>query len=132
MPEQHTEDWELWYPQAAATGLLFARGRADAGFAALLGHAAPAVLTAVVRAADGRALATGTDLAQTADTPIARLMRRGGSLERSDIWPGQAEIGLPVLLPGGEIGILTQWWHAEDHSEWRWQIELYNRRSAEG
>ena len=34
------EDWELWYPQAAATGLLFGRSRVDAGFAVVLVHAA--------------------------------------------------------------------------------------------
>lgn len=128
MPETHTEDWELWYPQAAATGLLFARGRVGAGFDTLLVHAAPKLLTAVVRAEDGRALAEGADMAATADTPIARLTRRGGTIEREDIWPGQAEIGLPVLLAGGEAGILTQWWHTDGHDEWRWQIELYNHR----
>jgi hypothetical protein len=31
-----------------------------------------------------------------------------------------------VILPGGEAGILKSWWHADDHSEWRWQIEFYN------
>jgi hypothetical protein len=33
-----------------------------------------------------------------------------------------------VILPGGEVGTLVQWWHSDDRSEWRWQIELYNRR----
>jgi hypothetical protein len=31
-----------------------------------------------------------------------------------------------VILPGGEIGILTAWWNADDGSEWRWSIELRN------
>jgi len=31
-----------------------------------------------------------------------------------------------VILPGGEAGILTAWWHSEDRSQWRWQLELSN------
>ena len=126
MPQQ-SEDWEIWYPKAGATGMLFARGRVDAGFDTMLVHAAPYVLSALVRG-DGQTRAEGSDLPATADTPIARLTRRGDRIEREDIWPGPAELGLPVLLSGGEVGILKQWWHAEDHSEWRWQIELYNHR----
>jgi hypothetical protein len=32
-----------------------------------------------------------------------------------------------VILPGGEAGILTTWWHAPDHTAWRWQLELSNQ-----
>ena len=123
-----TEDWELWYPQAGATGLLFGRCRVAAGYTVALVHAAPQMLTAVVRGADGAIMAQGQDLAAAADTPIARLTRRGDTIERADIWPSADELGLPVLLCGGEAGILTSWWHADDQSQWRWQIELYNRR----
>ena len=44
MMQQTTEEWNLWYPKAAATGLPFARGRV-AGTDVLLVHAAPPVLT---------------------------------------------------------------------------------------
>ncbi len=27
-----------------------------------------------------------------------------------------------------DVGRLMQWWNAEDHSEWRWQVEFYNHR----
>jgi hypothetical protein len=124
---QQKEEWEIWYPKAAATGLLFARCRVDAQIEHMLVHAAPEVLTAVVRG-EGQVQSEGIDLGARADTPIARLSRRGDRIEREDIWPGLGELGLPVLLAGGEVGILKQWWHAEDHSEWRWQIELYNHR----
>ena len=54
------------------------------------------------------------------------LRRSGAHIEREDLWPSEAHLGLPVLLHGGEVGILKAWWHAPDHREWRWQIELYN------
>lgn len=121
-----TQLWDLWFPQAGATGLPFARGRLDPTDT-LLVHAAPPALTVSV-VEGGAVVATGEDLARGDDTPIARLTRRGDKVEREDIWPGEAELGLPVLLPGGEVGILRAWWHADDYSEWRWQIELYNHR----
>ena len=127
MAQQKIEEWDLWYPKAAATGLAFARGRI-AGAQLLLVHAAPPVLTVTVRDGTGRVVARGNDLEATDDTPIARLTRRGDQVERADIWPGVDDIGQLVLLPGGEVGTLTQWWHADDRSEWRWQIELYNHR----
>lgn len=120
------QEWDVWYPQAGATGLPFARGRAEVT-TVLLVHAVPPILTVTVRE-EGRVVAEGTDLPATDETPIARLTRRGERIEREDIWPTEAELGQPVLLPGGEVGILIQWWHAPDHTEWRWQIELYNHR----
>lgn len=125
---EHTEDWDLWYPKAGATGIPFARGRIGERAEVMLVHAAPEVLTVTVRAADGGVLAEGKDLPATDDTPITRLTRRGDRVEREDIWPGEQDIGRLVLLPGGEVGTLKQWWNAADHSEWRWQIELYNHR----
>jgi hypothetical protein len=54
------------------------------------------------------------------------LSRRGDAIEREDIWPTADDLGRLVILPGGEVGTLKEWWHANDHKEWRWQIELYN------
>jgi len=121
------EIWDLWYPQAAAQGLPFARGRLDAT-ETLLVHAAPDVLRVDVVDDQGRLLARGAELRQTLDTPIARLTRRGDAIEREDIWPGPAEIGRPVILPGGEVGMLTAWWNDEQRQSWRWSIELYNEK----
>jgi hypothetical protein len=122
-----THEWDLWFPQAGATGLPFARGRLDPT-PVLLVHAAPRVLTVTVRDAEGRVVAEAHELEATADTPIARLRVDYPVITREDIWPGPADLGSPVLLPGGEVGILKSWWHAPDESEWRWQIELYNHR----
>jgi hypothetical protein len=117
--------WDLWFPQGAATGLAFARGRLDATLT-LLVHAAPPMLTVEVRSDAGRRLAVGKDLPKTADRPMARLTRKGTKIMREDIWPDHGDIGLPVILPGGEVGILKQWWNAPNGREWRWQVELYN------
>jgi hypothetical protein len=119
--------WDLWYPQAGATGVSFARGRLDATDVVLV-HAAPPTLTVEVRTDSGHRLAYAQDLAQTADRPMARLTVQGEQITREDLWPTQEDIGRLVILPGGEVGKLISWWNAEDGSEWRWQIEFYNHR----
>lgn len=121
------EIWELWFPDAAAQGLSFARGRMEAA-AVVLVHAAPESLRVEVRDDEGRRLAFADGLRRTADRPITRLTRSGDSITREDLWPAEEDIDRPVILPGGEVGILKQWWNADDGSEWRWQIELYNHR----
>lgn len=119
--------WDLWYPQAGATGISFARGRL-ATTNILIVHAPPPLLTVEIRSDKGSRLAYGEDLVQTADRPMAILTRRGNRITRQDRWPTKRNIGQCVLLPGGEVGILIQWWNAEDGSEWRWQVEFYNHR----
>jgi hypothetical protein len=121
------EIWDLWFPDAAAQGLPFGRGRLRATDV-LLAHAAPATLRVEVRDEAGAPLAHGDGLRRTDETPIARLRRHGDRVEREDIWPGEADIGTPVILAGGEVGILTAWWNSEDRQEWRWSVELYNHR----
>jgi len=117
--------WDLWYPQAGATGLAFARGRL-AATNILIVHAPPPSLTVEVRSDKGARLAYSRDLMQTADRPMAVLTRRGNRVTRRDRWLMKKDIGQLVLLPGGEVGVLMQWWNAEDGSEWRWQVEFYN------
>jgi len=117
--------WSVWYPKAASTGLLLGRGLLDST-EQLLVHAAPPVLTAAIRNENGRQLAFGQDLEATDDSPICLLQRIGEAIVREDIWPDTSHHGLPVLLPGGEVGILQSWWHADDKKEWRWTVEFYN------
>jgi len=119
--------WDLWYPQAAATGVPFALGRLDSTDI-LLVHAAPPMLTVEIRSERGHRLAMGVDLPQTADCPMTRLTRHGDEITREDLWPTSEDIGSMVILPGGEVGELLKWWNAEDGSEWRWQVEFYNHR----
>ena len=126
-PTPPAETWDLWYPNAAARGLPFARGRIDAA-PILLVHAAPDALDVEVRDDDGALLARGRGLRRTADRPMARLRRVGDRVTREDLWPEEEDLGRPVILPGGEVGVLKSWWNAADGSEWRWRLEFYNRR----
>ena len=99
-PARESQTWDLWYPNAAARGLPFARGRLEATDV-LLVHAAPDTLDVEVRADDGRLVARALGLRATADRPIARLTRRNGEIDREDVWPVPEAIGRPVILPGG-------------------------------
>lgn len=121
------EVWELWYPKAAAAGMPFSRSRIDPA-TVLLVHSAPEYLTVEVRTQDGRPVARGEDLKSTADRPMARLTIRGSEIVREDLWPEQQDLGRLVILPGGEVGTLREWWNANDGSEWRWSVEFYNHR----
>ncbi len=126
MAEMQT--WDLWYPEAAATGLPFARGKLDPTDV-LWVHAAPDVLAATVRDAADAVIACGESLRRAgAQLPTTRLQRSGDQVAREDRWPTAADLGSPVMLPGGEVGRLIAWWNAADGSEWRWQVEFYNHR----
>lgn len=120
------QHWDVWYPKAAAAGVLIARGAVDATDS-LLVHAAGDVVTVEVSDADGRRVACGQDLRRTLQSPMCRLSVEGERVGREDLWPTEADLGSVVLLPGGEAGRLLRWWHAADHGEWRWQVEFYNR-----
>jgi hypothetical protein len=119
--------WDLRNPDGGAMGLDFARGR-SAPFDVMLAHALPERVNVEVRTDTGDLVARGRRLKAEGSTPMSRLTLHEGVLSRENIWPGEEDIGRPVILPGGEIGILQSWWNAEDHSEWRWVIELHNSR----
>jgi hypothetical protein len=119
--------WDLWIPDVAAQGVSFARGRLDATEVIIV-HAAPEKLTVEVFDDNRVLLAQGIDLPRTANTPMARLTRRGNAVTREDIWPTEADYGVPVILAGGEVGILQQWWNDAEQQEWRWRLQFYNHR----
>ncbi|HZP56470.1 MAG TPA: hypothetical protein VFC53_02820 [Dehalococcoidia bacterium] len=122
------EIWDIWYPGAGAQGLSFCRARIEPAQALML-HAAPDRLRVEVRDDAGNLLAFGDQLALEGPYfPMTRLRRQGARVIREDLWPTAEDIGRPVLLPGGEAGILEAWWNAADGSEWRWTVEFYNRR----
>ena len=76
----------------------------------------------------GTVVAEGHKLRRGAPGPMSLLVRDNSTIRLQDHWPTQDDLGLLVLLPGDEAGILTSWWHAPDHSEWRWQLEFCNHR----
>lgn len=122
------ETWEVWYPSAAADGLLVARGKLDPTETLWL-HAAPDTIRVEVRSADGQRLAFGDQLDRNGESgPMTRLARQGEQISREDRWPTEADLGALVILPGGEVGRLSAWWNADDGSEWRWSVEFYNHR----
>ena len=125
MAEQYL--WDLWIPDAGATGISFARGRVNPT-RTLLVHAAPEKLSVEVRDSQGKVIARGENLARTADTPMARLRIEGNTITREDTWPTEADYGTLVIVAGGEVGTLRSWWNDADHQEWRWNLEFYNHR----
>ena len=122
------ETWDLWIPDVGATGLSFARTLVDRTAARdrVLVHAAPPKLEVTVRGEDGAVVATGTDLQRGAPGPMTYLLRSGDRVRLGDGWPTDRDLGRLVILPGGETGVLVQWWHADDRCEWRWQMEFTN------
>jgi hypothetical protein len=120
--------WELWYPGAGATGLPVARARIDP-IDVVWAHALPRKVSVTVRQGDDRAVARGEGLPREGGyLPMTRLVLEGEAITREDRWPTDADLGSVVILPGGEAGILTAWWNAEDGSAWRWSLEFSNRR----
>ncbi len=121
--------WDLWFPGASSTGLSFCRSRiAQDKSDVVLVHAAPPRLEVTVRDSEGNLLAHAAGLERTAAGPISRLQWTGSTITLHDGWPDHSDLGRIVLLPGGEAGLLTAWWHAQDRSSWRWSVEFSNHR----
>jgi hypothetical protein len=117
--------WDLRSPDGGMLGLEFARGVADATDC-MLAHSLPARVNVTVTDENGRVVACGDEISADESRPMARLWVRGDRIERENVWPDDSDLGRPVILPGGEVGLLRAWWNAEDGSEWRWQVEFSN------
>ncbi|HEX2424260.1 MAG TPA: hypothetical protein VHM47_00080 [Actinomycetota bacterium] len=126
-PGPASEDtiWELRNPDGGSQGLEFAKARMGEHHVVLV-HAAPSRLNVAVRSVNEVLLAIGTDLHAPGETPMSRLTLDDLRVVRENVWPSEEDLDLPVILPGGEVGILRSWWNAGDHSAWRWTIELSN------
>ena len=121
MSEQYY--WDLRNPDGAMLGLEFARG-VSAPTDVMLAHALPERVDVVVRDENDNVVARGEGLEHPLSTPIARLRVSDGAVTRENVWPDDSDIGRVVILPGGEIGTVCEWWHADDHSTWRWKVEF--------
>lgn len=119
--------WDIRSTEGGSLGLDFAHARIQATDR-LLAHALPRTISVEVRAEDGSRVARAEDLEGGGDSPMARLTIDGSHVRRQQIWPEGPDLGTSVVLPGGEVGTLTAWWNADDHSEWRWSVEFCNER----
>jgi hypothetical protein len=119
--------WDLWIPDAGSRGVSFARGVMEPHQVVWV-HAPPALLRVEIRDQEGLPVASGDRLERQADLPMARLRMEGERVYREDAWPTQEAMGQPVILPGGEVGILKEWWNDPGGREWRWSVEFYNHR----
>ena len=118
--------WNIRTRDGGMNGLEFARATTAGGFSRVLIHAAPAHASVEIVTDDGGIVARG-DLDRAGDySPMTLLELGGGALRRSEIWPDGGLYGVPVLLAGGEVGLLRAWEHADDHSWWRWSVEFSN------
>jgi hypothetical protein len=124
------EVWDLWYPNAAATGLAFARASIDPTDV-LLVHAAPEHLRVEVRDDNGHRIAFADKLKREGRYfPMTRLRKTAdNAIAREDGWPQDEDLGRVVILPGGEAGTLKSWWNADDEKSWRWSVEFFNERT---
>ena len=122
------EVWDLWFPDAGATGISFARSRLQEETVGkrFLVLAAPPTLELTFLDHYGNMIAHGQGLERGQPGPMSYLVRQNDIILLEDGWPTLEDLGRLVILPGGEAGILQAWWHADDHSEWRWQLEFYN------
>lgn len=118
--------WSLRSRDGAMNGLEFARCTTAGGFSRVLVHAAPAQLSVEIRSENGALVARGEVDRAGEYTPMTLLELSDNKLRRSEVWPDKALYGLPVLLAGGEVGLLQAWEHADDKTWWRWSVEFSN------
>jgi hypothetical protein len=118
--------WEIRNPDGGQSGLEVARARL-APHREVIGHSLPERVDIEIYNEERSLVARGSDLSSELSSPMARLLIRGTTVERENVWPDESDLEKPVILPGGEVGILKSWWHAEDRSAWRWTVEFSNQ-----
>ncbi len=119
--------WEIRNPDGGGSGLEVARARMEP-HDDVLGHSLSERVDVEVYDGDGTLVAKAGDLSSEVSSPMSRLRVRGNTIERENVWPDESDLEKPVILPGGEVGILKSWWHADDHSAWRWTVEFSNHQ----
>jgi hypothetical protein len=118
--------WEIRNPDGGALGLEFARGT-SAPTDEMLVHATPSRINVEVHTWEGELVAVGRNLTHDEIAPMSKLSISGKKVARENLWPTDEDVGRPVILPGGEVGILKAWWNDEVGQEWRWSVEFANR-----
>ncbi|HVB01123.1 MAG TPA: hypothetical protein VNE42_07665 [Acidimicrobiales bacterium] len=119
--------WNLRSRDGGMNGLEFARATTASGFHKVLIHAAPAHLSLEIVDDLSVVIAHAENLDRIGDyLPMTLLTIDGTVINRCEVWPDNSLYGVPVLLAGGEVGILREWHHSKDHSWWKWSLELAN------
>lgn len=124
--------WNLRSSDGGMNGLEFALALTAGDHHRVLVHAAPSTLKVEVRTDDGEPIASGEAERNGDYSPITLLELEGAGVSRSEIWPTAEHLGLPVLLPGGEVGTLTAWHNDDDHTWWKWSIETLQPQGTPG
>lgn len=65
-------------------------------------------------------------LESSADMPVTMLNMEDGT--RQELWPDTTHLGLPMLLPGGEIGRLLRFDHEAELGRWTYVLEFRGSR----
>jgi hypothetical protein len=120
--------WTIRSGDGGMNGLEFCRALTAGDLRHVLVHAAPGEAEIEVRAENGELVASGRAERTEDYSPITELRLDGSDIHRREIWPTDDHLGLPVLLPGGEVGVLTAWRHDDDHQWWQWSVEFSNHR----
>lgn len=116
--------WSIRSMEGGATGLEFAHANLGAEHDVVLAHALPVSVRIEIHEG-GSLVASADDLHDaSASTPISKLTVDGVRVLRENMWPQDGDAGSPVILPGGEVGILRSWWNDDEGARWRWTIEL--------
>src|SRR5256885_16381090 len=106
LPESETVLWDLWYPEAGATGVPIARGRLNPTDVLWI-HAAPPTLEVTVRTAGGQVVAKGESLIRSGPRfPMTRLWLDGVQVRRGDHPATAAGLRDPLTSPRGEVRAL--------------------------
>jgi hypothetical protein len=119
--------WSLRSNDGAMNGLEFARATTASGFKKILIHAAPTRLAIEIVDDLTLVIARADSLDREEDySPMTMLTIDAAVIRRREVWPDESFYGLPVLLAGGEVGILREWHHSADRSWWKWSLEFAN------
>ena len=122
-------NWTIRSADGGMNGLEFTRATTAGGFSRVLIHAAPSQMQVEIRGDDDQLVARGDMERQGEYSPMTLLILDGDALHREEIWPDESFYGTPVLLAGGEVGLLEWWEHSEDREWWRWSVEFSNHKA---
>jgi hypothetical protein len=120
--------WSIRSGDGGMNGLEFCRALTAGDLRQVFVHAAPGQAQIEVITDGGELVASGRPERTGDYSPMTELRLEGSEIRRAEIWPSEEHLGLPVLLPGGEVGVLTAWRHADDRSWWQWEVEFSNHR----